>query len=227
MRLLTSAKKSRDQTKTETATSVESNDPPPGATASGRPAANTEADTGGSQDADPLLPDDAQESAAAQPGASPNRQISLLPLLSLDRTRAKISVTSRKRALEHACEILAGCNDLNARSVLDALLAREKLGSTALGEGVAIPHCRLDACQAPVGVLLTLETAIDYDAPDDTHVDLLFALVVPKNTDDEHLQILSQLAGLLIESDNRATLRQARDHLTLFEQMQRLATATG
>ena len=169
------------------------------------------------------------DSAAAPPAA---QQLSPpaagnLPLLSLERTRAKISVSSRKRALEHACEILAGCSDLNPRNVLDALLAREKLGSTALGEGVAIPHCRLKNCQAPAGVLLTLENAVDYDAPDNTPVDLLFALVVPENTNDEHLKILSQLAGILVEADNRAALRRARDHLTLFESMQTLVQTTG
>ncbi len=149
---------------------------------------------------------------------------SLLPLLSLDRTCAKVSCTSRKRALEHACEVLAGSNDLNARSVLDALLAREKLGSTALGEGVAIPHCRLAGCEAPLGVLLTLDEPVDYAAPDDTNVDLLFVLVVPESADDQHLQLLSQLASILIEADHRATLRQAQDHLTLFESMQKLVT---
>ena len=153
--------------------------------------------------------------------------VSILPLLSMERTRAKISVTSRKRALEHACEILAGCNDLDARSVLDALLAREKLGSTALGEGVAIPHCRLSDCQTPVGVLLTLENPIDYDAPDDNPVDLLFALVVPESANDEHLQILSQLAGILVEQDNRDALREARDHLPLFDRMLALVTSSS
>jgi len=163
-------------------------------------------------------------SAADAPVTSEGAQDSLLPLLSPERTRARVSCTSRKRALEHACEILAGSNDLNARSVLDALLAREKLGSTALGEGVAVPHCRLEGCQNPLGVLLTLDEAVDYDAPDDAHVDPLFVLVVPESADDQHLQILSQLASILIESTHRATLRQARDHLTLFERMQELVT---
>ena len=144
---------------------------------------------------------------------------SLHRLLSIDRTRARVSAGSRKRALEHGCEILAGCNDLDARSVLDALLARERLGSTALGDGVAIPHCRLEDCKAPVGVLLTLAKPVDCNAPDDRHVDLLFILVVPESAADEHLQILSQLAGILIKEENRQALRQARDHLTLFETM--------
>lgn len=140
-------------------------------------------------------------------------------LLSLETTRAKVEASSRKRALEHGCEILAGSNALDARQVLDALLARERLGSTALGDGVAIPHCRLLDCKAPVGVLLTLAKPVDYNAPDDGEVDLLFILVVPESASDEHLQILSQLAAILIEADNRNALRAARDHLTLFETM--------
>lgn len=144
-------------------------------------------------------------------------------LLSLERTRAKVAASSRKRALEHGCETLAGCNDMNARTVLDALLAREKLGSTALGDGIAIPHCRLADCTAPIGVLLSLADGVDYLAPDDEPVDLLFILVVPENANEAHLQILSALAGLLIEPDNRAQLRDARDNLTLFETLQRLS----
>lgn len=140
-------------------------------------------------------------------------------LLSADRTSARVAASSRKRALEHGCEILAGSNELNARSVLDALLARERLGSTALGEGVAIPHCRLEECKAPVGVLLTLDKGVDYNAPDDLDVDLLFILVVPDNAADEHLQVLSQLANILIKDANRTALRQANDSLTLFETM--------
>jgi len=167
---------------------------------------------------------DTASSTQSAPPLAP--QSSLLPLLSLERTSAKVSCTSRKRALEYACEILVGSNDLNARNVLDALLAREKLGSTALGEGVAIPHCRLPGCQAPLGVLLSLDEAVDYDAPDDIYVDLLFVLVVPESSDDQHLQLLSQLASILIEADHRVTLRQAHDHLTLFESMQKLVAAT-
>jgi len=140
-------------------------------------------------------------------------------LLSADRTRARAAANSRKRALEHGCEVLAGSNELNARAVLDALLARERLGSTALGEGVAIPHCRLPECTVPVGVLISLDKGVDYNAPDDKDVDLLFILVVPDSATDEHLQVLSQLASILIDDDNRRALRDARDNLTLFETM--------
>ena len=92
----------------------------------------------------------------------------------------------------------------------------ERLGSTALGEGVALPHCRLDACQEPIAALLTLASPIDYDAPDDDPVDLVFALIVPKAAADEHLSILSNLAELLIDDSNREALRGAASHEDLF-----------
>jgi len=158
--------------------------------------------------------------SGSQSGPEPQ---SISRLLTPDRTRARVSASSRKRALELGCEILAGPDDLNAREVLDALLARERLGSTALGDGVAIPHCRLHNCTKPMGVLITLESPVDYDAPDDGEVDLLFMLVVPETADDEHLQLLSVLAAILIKPENRRALREARDHLTLFETIQRLS----
>ena len=173
-----------------------------------RPAANTKSTSLNSSQ-------DSKENTSPSPA--------LHHLLSLDRTSARVSASSRKRALEHGCEILAASQELNARSVLDALLARERLGSTALGEGIAIPHCRLPERVVPVGVLLTLEQGFDYNAPDDNDVDLLFILVVPDSATDEHLQVLLQLAQVLIDEENRTALRAARDHLTLFETMIRLS----
>ncbi|MEM7220168.1 MAG: PTS sugar transporter subunit IIA [Pseudomonadota bacterium] len=137
-------------------------------------------------------------------------------LLAPDCVRARLPAASRKRALEHASEILASAYDLNPRDLLDAMLARERLGSTALGDGVALPHARLEGCAEPIAVLLTLEKPIDYDAPDDAAVDLLFALIVPKAAADEHLSILSNLAELLVEEPNREALRAADSHEDLF-----------
>ncbi len=141
--------------------------------------------------------------------------VSLQRILALDCTRAKLTASSRKRALEHASEILASHYGLNARLVLEQLLARERLGSTALGDGVAIPHCRFEDCDSAIGALLSLDTAIDYDAPDDNKVDLLFVLLVPTDAASEHLQILSELAGLFINASNREMLRSATSNESL------------
>ena len=148
--------------------------------------------------------------------------LSLQNLLTLDCTQANLSASSRKRVLEEASELLAGHYALDARGILDALLARERLGSTALGDGVAIPHCRLAGCAAPIGALLTLAEGIDYDAPDEVPVDLLFVLLVPEDAAEEHLQILATLARLFIDGGNRTALRGADDPQALFETMLRL-----
>ena len=76
------------------------------------------------------------------------------------------------------------------------MLAREKLGSTAMGEGIALPHCRLRDCEEAVGVLITLAKPLPFDAPDNGDVDLVFALVVPQEATQEHLNILADLARL-------------------------------
>lgn len=148
---------------------------------------------------------------------------SLQRLLAPDCTQAKLSASSRKRVLEHASDVLAERYDLDAREILDALLTRERLGSTALGDGVAIPHCRLATCPGAIGALISLDEGVDYDAPDEAPVDLLFVLIVPQDAAEEHLQILSQLARLFIDDNNRTTLRGAASHLALFEAMQRLS----
>jgi PTS system nitrogen regulatory IIA component len=96
------------------------------------------------------------------------------------------------------------------------LLAREKLGSTGLGGGIAIPHCRLRDWQAPVGVLLSFSEGLPFDAPDGADVDLMCALVVPQEASDEHLQILATLARLFSDAELCAALRAARTSEALY-----------
>ena len=97
------------------------------------------------------------------------------------------------------------------------LTAREKLGSTGLGQGIAIPHCRVEECPQPLGTLLTLEQPIDFDAPDDQPVDLLFALLVPGEANQQHLDILAGLARLFHQPDFCRQLRAAQDATALFK----------
>ena len=96
-----------------------------------------------------------------------------------------------------------------------SLLAREKLGSTALGDGIAIPHCRISGCSEAMGTLLTLEEPIDFDAPDGNPVDILFVLLVPAEAHQEHLTILGGLAQLLSNSDYCQGLRDASSNQEL------------
>ncbi|MCZ6852531.1 MAG: PTS sugar transporter subunit IIA, partial [Gammaproteobacteria bacterium] len=93
---------------------------------------------------------------------------------------------------------------------------RERLGSTGLGGGVAIPHCRI-ACDEINAAFLKLEEPIDYDAPDGQPVDLLFVLVVPPDETHAHLEVLANLARIFGEPDNRATLRRASSSTELYE----------
>ena len=101
-------------------------------------------------------------------------------------------------------------------AIFDQLIAREKLGSTGLGKGIAIPHCRAANCQEPLGTLVTLEDPVDFDAPDDRPVDLLFVLLVPEAAHQEHLDILANIARLFSQPDYCERLRAAKSDAALY-----------
>lgn len=131
-------------------------------------------------------------------------------ILSPECTRAGLAAASKKRALELASELLAAAHpELDPGQLLDALIARERLGSTAVGEGVALPHCRFGACKTPLAALLRLDDPIDFEASDRRLVDLVFVLVVPEEANDLHLQILGSAATALNDPGYRAALRAA------------------
>lgn len=128
-------------------------------------------------------------------------------------------IASRKRALTAIADLLAQRHpEISARQLLDALAEREQLGSTGIGEGVAIPHCRLD-CQRMMAAFLRLEQGIDYDAIDEQPVDLLFALVVPRQETRLHLQVLALLAAAFGDRMLRDQLRQAPSAQALAERL--------
>lgn len=121
----------------------------------------------------------------------------LKAILTPARSRSQVPGNSKKRIFEEVADLLvADQPGLDAADIITSLLAREKLGSTGLGRGIAIPHCRLEGCEQPLGVLMSLATPTDFDAPDDEPVDLLCVLVVPGEAHQEHLEILATLAGL-------------------------------
>jgi nitrogen PTS system EIIA component len=139
-------------------------------------------------------------------------------IVSRAATRARRTATSKKRVLQDASELLAAAQPaLSSRVTFDQLLARERLGSTGLGEGVAIPHCRLEEAQRALGGMITLAQPIDFDAPDGQPVDLLFVLVVPIEGREVHLQILAELARVFSSPDNRARLRAAESDDALYD----------
>lgn len=101
--------------------------------------------------------------------------------------------------------------------ILDSLLAREKLGSTGLGQGVAVPHGRIKGLKTAAGILVRLDPAIDFDAPDRLPVNLVFILFVPLNATDLHLQILGELAQLFSDKTLRQALSASNDSADAFE----------
>ena len=130
------------------------------------------------------------------------------------------SVSSKKRALEILSETVAHQDpNLNKNKILDALLAREKLGSTGLGNGIAIPHCRLDELENIYVSILKLEEGIEYEASDEHDVNFLFCLIVPETEDanEDHLQLLASLAELLDNEQLRQSIQESSNATELYQ----------
>lgn len=128
---------------------------------------------------------------------------------------AKQQISSKKRVLEFLAQSVSTHLHCTEDDVYDALLAREKLGSTGIGNGIAIPHCRLEEVDQAAIVLVSLESPIDYDAVDRRQIDLIFALVVPPHQCDEHLATLAQIAELAQDESKLAQLREQQDNSKL------------
>ncbi|MRX27474.1 PTS sugar transporter subunit IIA [Kangiella sp. HZ709] len=128
--------------------------------------------------------------------------------------------TSRKKALQILAQSLQQHdNALDDFEVLKALITREQLGSTAIGNGVALPHARTADCQKPVGALLSLEEGVDFSAPDQEVVDLMFCLLVPENYDFQKLGGLNQIVELFQDKVLRAQIRNAHNGQALYDIM--------
>lgn len=144
----------------------------------------------------------------------------LIDLLAPARVVAGASVTSKKRLLELLAGLLAeGEGSESERRIFDSLCAREKLGSTALGQGIAIPHGRSDALATATGCFVRLDEPIDFGAPDGRPVDLLFAMGVPEHFTNQHLLLLSQLAEMFSDPAFSNRLRSAADAADLYAQL--------
>jgi PTS system nitrogen regulatory IIA component len=122
---------------------------------------------------------------------------------------------SKKRVFEQVGLLFENNHQLARSAVFESLFAREKLGSTGLGQGVAIPHGRLKGLRDACAALVRLKDAIPFDAPDGQPVRLVFALLVPERATDLHLQILSELAQMLSDGAFREKLLAAADAATL------------
>ena len=131
-------------------------------------------------------------------------------ILTPERIVLAVQAGSKKRVLEHVAKLVAAnLPHLEAKEIFESLVAREKLGSTGFGNGIAIPHCRLEGCSTPFSAVLRLEQPVDFDAIDGIPVDLLFVLLVPQQATDQHLELLRQIASLLDQDSVRQSLRHA------------------
>lgn len=139
-------------------------------------------------------------------------------ILRPELTFCNVTGGSKKRLLEtSAAMIAAQVDNLSADLIFDALVAREQLGSTGLGEGIAIPHCRIARCQRTIGCLVKLKQPVDFDAIDQKPVDILFFLLVPENSVEGHLDTLRMLAEHFTDPAFCARLRAAQSDAELYQ----------
>jgi nitrogen PTS system EIIA component len=132
-----------------------------------------------------------------------NRLASILPA---SQVLVGVDASSKKRAFEEAGLLFENLHGLSRALVTDSLFSRERLGSTGLGHGVAIPHGRIKGLKAPMAAVLLLQHPIGFDAPDEQAVNLLIFLLVPEAATQKHLEILSEIAELLSDAALRAKL---------------------
>lgn len=139
-------------------------------------------------------------------------------ILTRERVVCGIKARSKKAILEALAHLIASpAAELGSAEVFNSLLSRERLGSTGLGHGVAIPHGRINHGSRTYGAFARTEEGIDFDALDNQPVDLFFSLLVPDKATDQHLQILAQLAEMFSDDEFLARLRASRSHDELFE----------
>lgn len=130
-------------------------------------------------------------------------------LLPVSNILLDADLTSKKRVFEQAGLLLENNESISRSLIFDSLFAREKLGSTGLGQGVAIPHGRIKGLKAATGAMIRVQSAVPFDAPDGQNVKLIFVLLVPERATDEHLQILSELAQMFCDKPFRERLLKA------------------
>jgi PTS system nitrogen regulatory IIA component len=130
-------------------------------------------------------------------------------LLPVQNVLIDLDVSSKKRVFEHAGLMFENNHNIARSLVFDSLFAREKLGSTGLGQGIAIPHGRIKGMREAVGAMIRMHEPIPFDAPDGQPVNLIFVLLVPERATDLHLQILSELAQMFSDKPFRDQLLNA------------------
>lgn len=129
---------------------------------------------------------------------------------------ASLRANSKKQVLQELSERAGHIAHLPAREIFDAVLQRERLGSTGIGNGIAIPHAKLAKCSAIFGIFARLEKPVDFEAIDGAPVDLVFLLLAPESAGADHLKALARIARVLREPAIIAKLRGIRDQAALY-----------
>ncbi|WP_311955068.1 PTS sugar transporter subunit IIA [Halomonas garicola] len=144
--------------------------------------------------------------------------MTLEAILPPERVLYDVPGGSKKRVLEFFSTFIAqNIPSLDSQEVFSRLISREKLGSTGIGNGVAIPHARSPHCHSPIAGFLKLAEAVDFDAIDGEPVDLVFVLLVPEEADDNHLALLGQVAMIMNDANTRLELRRAQSQRHLLD----------
>ncbi len=145
-----------------------------------------------------------------------NEGMNLSELIAPEAIIPALRANSKKQVLQILAEKAADLTGLNERVIFDVVLQREKLGSTGLGGGIAIPHGKLPDINKIIGIFAHLEIPVDFEALDDEPIDLVFLLLAPENAGADHLKALSQIARVLRHSDVVQKLRNTYDANVLY-----------
>jgi PTS system nitrogen regulatory IIA component len=137
-------------------------------------------------------------------------------LITLDAIIPKLAAKGKKQALQDLADKAAALTGLGGRDILEALLQRERVGSTAVGRGIAIPHGRLAGLERILSLFARLEQPVEFDAPDEEPVDLIFVLLAPEHAGADHLKALARVSRLLREPQTIERLRSSHDRATLY-----------
>lgn len=152
-------------------------------------------------------------------------EIELADLLTVERVDTGCQLSSKKRLMERITSLLlSGRAQLDRKTVLQTLIERERLGSTGIGKGVALPHGRINGLDDVIGAVVVLANPLDYDAVDNESVRLAFGLLVPAEANEQHLRILAHLARLFDDEMIRNKVFSANDNQEVFDL---LTTWTG
>lgn len=151
----------------------------------------------------------------------------LSQILSPENVVLDIPVTSKKRALEQMSLLFENHEGLERASVFDSLFARERLGSTGLGHGVAVPHGRVKHIDTPCAAFARLAQPVAFDSPDGQPVDLILVLIVPEAATQQHLDILAEVAQRLSEPTILEQLRREPDAIRIYEMLTAASALAG